>query len=86
MFHMALFCISRRRALSPLFLNRLPSSDQNLRAVMEYKSSYGLLRKILAAATCLGYTTTVTPSAYNETKQGADIRMVLTFEETCSAD
>lgn len=66
-------------AIGPL-VAKLPSSHRNDRTVIEYESDRGIMRKILVAASMLGYTATVNSTESIQTENGKGMRVVMRFE------
>lgn len=83
MFHLAIFALILHYLavflVGPL-LNRLPSSNRNLRTVVEYESGHGVMHRILSVASAQGYKATVASTSQIETEHGAGMRVVLKFE------
>lgn len=61
-------------------MNRLPSSQRNMRTVIEYESGKGVMHRILATASRLGYKASVTSTSHIETEDGSGMRVIMKFE------
>ncbi len=65
--------------IGPL-MNRLPHTNRKQRTVIEYESGKGVMHRILATASSLGYKASVTSTSHIETEDGSGMRVVMKFE------
>lgn len=66
-------------AIGPL-TNRIPSTHHLDRTVVEYEAGRGVMRRILVAATSLGYKVMVNSTTVIETENGTGMRAVMKFD------